>query len=244
MRGIILAAGRGRRLESRLSGRPKCLLEFGGVALIEHQMEALSSAGVEEFVIVVGYRHEEIRARLRGCGHRIVFIENPAYDTTNTLYSLWLAREHFSQSFVYANGDVLFDRRVADRLAVPESGSRFACTRTRCGAEEVKVVVEGDRITEIGKILSGGPCFGEFVGVARFDKGDNDCFGDILSGCIKDEENWTRYFEHAVNMLARVKPLYVADISDLPVIEIDFPADLERARKEVFPLLRAGTRGI
>lgn len=237
MRGIILAAGRGRRLESALSGEPKCLIEFGGVALVEHQIRALSSVGVEEFVIVVGYKQQDIRARLEHCRARIIFVENPIYDTTNTLYSLWLARDYFDQSFIYANGDVLFDHRLVSRLAGQEPGSRFACVRARCGLEEVKVVVEGGRIMEIGKRLSRGPCFGEFVGVARFEDEDNACFAEIISRCIRDEENWMCYFEYAVDLLARARPLYAADISDLPVIEIDFPEDLERARQEVFPLL-------
>lgn len=235
MRAIILAAGRGRRLEPVLSGTPKCLLEFGGRPLVDYQIEAFRYAGIEELVIVVGYEQQQVRTKLRGYPVSTVFIENPLYDTTNTLYSLWLAREYFDESFFYANGDVLFDYRLVERLVAGKTG--FACVRGGCGAEEVKVVVNGDRILEIGKQLAGGPCFGEFVGVARFERDDNALFASILSRCAEDTANWNRYFEYAADILARSRPLYAVDVSDLPAVEIDFPEDLRRAREQVLPLL-------
>ena len=53
---VLLAAGSG----SRMGNRPKCLLELGGVPLIRRQLIALSGAGVDELVVVLGHYAELI----------------------------------------------------------------------------------------------------------------------------------------------------------------------------------------
>lgn len=237
MRGIILAAGKGRRLESVLPGQPKCLLKFGEKTLIEHQIAALAGAGIRDLVIVVGYEQEQIRTHLKDVDANITYMENPIYDRTNTLYSLWLTREFFDDSFIYFNADVLFDYRIIQALLKGNDISNFACIKDQCGEEEVKVVVLDNRIVEIGKHMAAERCFGEFIGIARFDKKDNIRFKEILCERAKDESNWNKFFEFAVDDLSKEAMLNVVDISELPATEIDFPEDLEHARNHVYPLL-------
>jgi choline kinase len=239
MRGIILAAGRGGRLAEVLKGTPKCLLEFGGKPIILHQIDAMKACGINEFVVVVGYEQQQIRDILSPIASKIHFIDNPIYLQTNTLYSLRLAVDFFDDDFIYFNGDILCDRRTVASVANPHSRSILACVKHPCGDEEVKVIVEGKRITEIGKHIDPAQCFGEFIGVACFGKTDNVRFREILNSCASDQTLWNRYFEHAVNILAKEKNLECADITHLPITEIDFPKDVETARNEVLPRLTA-----
>jgi choline kinase len=238
MRGIILAAGSGRRMEGTLRGKPKCLLELGGKTLVRRQIDAMKAAGADEFVVVVGYEQGQVRDAIQLPGPSVRFVENPVYMRTNTLYSLWLAREFMDDDFVYFNGDILCDYRTVEAVAGGGGRpSRLACCARRCGDEEVKVVVQSGRITEIGKHIDPAGAFGEFIGVACFRKGDNALFREVLDRCAADESLWGSYFEYAVNMLAQEKTLECADISGLPATEIDFPKDLEAARREVLPRL-------
>ncbi len=237
MRGIILAAGKGGRLEPVLPGKPKCLLQFGEKSLLEHQIQALADIGVHDIVIMVGYEQEQIKERLNNNPSSITYVENQIYDRTNTIYSLWLAKEFFDEDFIYFNADVLFDYRIVKRLCARETDSTLACNSSVCGEEEVKVTVDGTRIVEIGKHLTSEACYGEFIGIAKFLKKDNKRFAEILDECVKDESTWNYFFEYAVDFLAKETNLVAVDISDLPATEIDFPEDLERAREEVFPLL-------
>lgn len=238
MIGIILAAGQGIRLESVLPGKPKCLLEFGEKSLIEHQIASLMGAGIKKVAIVVGYEHQQIRNHLQNRNDiDITYIVNDIYDKTNTIYSLWLARKYFKEDFIYFNADVLFDYRVISRICDGSIHSTLACQKGLCGEEEVKVVVEKGRIVKIGKKIEPALCYGEFIGIARFSKEDNIRFGEILDECIKDESTWNNFFEYAVDFLGKDRILKEIDISDLPATEIDFPEDLEYARKEVFPML-------
>src|SRR3984957_17145557 len=65
MRAIILAAGRGLRLQQADDRQmPKCLLQFGGMSLLERHLRMLKNAGVEEVVLALGYRHERVEAEL------------------------------------------------------------------------------------------------------------------------------------------------------------------------------------
>src|SRR5262245_12273391 len=110
MKAVILAAGQGTRIRSVHGDHPKCLIQVGDNTILDHQLEALSIAGVEEVAIVVGYEREQIirhvRARYSGACPRVHFIENPAFAITNNIYSLWLAREWVrGDSFVCLNAD-------------------------------------------------------------------------------------------------------------------------------------------
>src|SRR6476619_1703843 len=113
MRGIILAAGKGSRLNGTAGDRPKCLVEIGGVTLVERQIRALELAGVDDITVVVGCQAEWVRAR---CGNRVTYVENTRYAETNSLYSLWLARALLYEGFVVLNCDVLFHPVLLDDL--------------------------------------------------------------------------------------------------------------------------------
>ena len=65
MRAVILAAGRGGRLRGAAGDRPKCLARVGARTLLERQMQALRACGVDDIAVVVGYRADDVRARLR-----------------------------------------------------------------------------------------------------------------------------------------------------------------------------------
>src|SRR5689334_3826914 len=89
MRAVILAAGRGGRLRGVAGARPKCLARVGARTLIERQIQALRACGADEIAVVAGYRAAEVRA---ACGAGIDVVHNARYASTNSLYSLWLAR--------------------------------------------------------------------------------------------------------------------------------------------------------
>ena len=234
MRAIILAAGAGRRLGLET---PKSLIPIAGTSILHRQIEAFRSDGVDDFVVVVGHRHEQVVDHLCGQAGRFSFIFNERFAETNTIYSLYLAREHITGTFYYANADVVFDRRLIERIRPCPPASALAIQTGACGREEVKVVVEDGRIRRISKQLDPEACLGEFVGVARFGGELAAAFVEALETCVEREGVVDDYFERAVDRLCADWTLAPVDVSDLPCIEIDFPDDLHRARHEVAPRL-------
>src|SRR5258708_16198882 len=84
MRAIILAAGRGIRLQlPEDSQLPKCLLRFGGMTLLERHLRMLRNAGVEDVVLALGFRHELVEAEL----DRLAWTPRPQV-VLNTTFSL------------------------------------------------------------------------------------------------------------------------------------------------------------
>ncbi len=233
---IILAAGRGRRLGELTDQRPKCLLRVGPLSLIEHQLQALRTCGVERVAVVVGYHGEAVEACLRG---RATFIPNPRPQSTNSLYSLWLAREHAREGFLLLNADVLFDPEILRRVSdCPCPAALAVERRARFDAEEMTVELEGDRIRAMGKALAPGRAQAENVGVLKFSpEGARVLFTrmeELLAAGAEKE-----FVPYALNALAADYPLHAVPIEGLPWIEIDFPEDLQRAREEVWPAILA-----
>jgi len=88
MRAIILAAGRGLRLQQSDERQlPKCLLQFGGMSLLERHLRMLKGAGVADVVLALGYRHERIEAELDRLRWqpRPEIVLNPRYELGSVL---------------------------------------------------------------------------------------------------------------------------------------------------------------
>ena len=111
MRAVILAAGRGGRLRGAAGDRPKCLAGIGSRLLLERQIETLRACGIDHIAVVAGYRAADVR---RVCGASVDIVHNARYATTNSLYSLWLARDLIA-GLVYAAIFLAFGISQAER---------------------------------------------------------------------------------------------------------------------------------
>ncbi len=237
MRAIILAAGRGSRLENTAGDVPKCLARVGAATLLERQISALRAAGVSRIVVVTGYRAGLVRAL---CGDAVTCIENTRHAVTNSLYSLWLARDFLGDGFVVMNGDVLLHPRLLiELLASPYEDALLISYRdgsAPLGDEEMKVVVRDGRVVEITKQMDGREADGENVGVVKFGATGARLLVERMDALIASgaERDWA---PRAFREFAQTHPLHVVSTGGLPWIEIDYPSDYRRALNEVMPLI-------
>ncbi|MCL6487392.1 MAG: phosphocholine cytidylyltransferase family protein [Alicyclobacillus mali] len=237
---IILAAGVSRRMRPLTDERPKCLLPVGPKAVIDWQFEALLKNGIHDVIMVVGYRKEMIHDYIRTHhpSFNVRFIENPAYESTNTLFSLSHALRDWSGDFFYMNADVVYDARVLERLVPGQDGGYLAVDKKQCRDEEVKVQVRSGQIVAIGKHLDPAACEGEFIGVAKFAGRFAERFRqNVLDLAV--EGNEMQFFEYALDHLADKSGLVSVDVTGLPCVEIDFPEDCDYAVESVVPRLLA-----
>jgi choline kinase len=242
MKAVILAAGSARRLSPLTDNMHKSLLPIGEKSILEHQLDAINRYGVSEALIVVGYLKEQIMEKFGDQYKNVTlsYIENPDYATTNTVYSLYLARGYFcGDDFMYFNADVVFHHKLVGRILQSEMPTALGVEVKPCGTEEVKVIVDGQhRILRIGKKIDIEKSLGEFVGIAKFAAEITNDFIKALKTVI-DRGEKIAFFEKAVDLILDGHDLYYEDISDIPVIEIDFPEDLEKARKKIYPQIKA-----
>ena len=243
MKAVILAAGQGTRIRSVHGEHPKCLIEVDETTILDHQLEALSMAGINEVAIVVGYEKEQIIAHLKGKGpgynQTIHFIENPAFAITNNIYSLWLASDWLrGDSFIVLNADVIFDAEILNSAVQPYAPiSMIVDPLWR--DETMKVIIEGDRVTRMSKKISREEFSGTYIGITVFSKPIQDRFLHKLNGLIA-AERVNDFFNIAVQELA-YEGVHVGYTSTagLAWAEIDDPLDLTFAQQSVFPHLAA-----
>ena len=101
MKAIILAAGQGTRLHPLTDHTPKCLLPIGGSNAIELLINQLLRFGLENIVVIVGYRKDQVVKVIRDSfGSRIAIIENNRYLHDANIYSLWLGIENDPSPFI------------------------------------------------------------------------------------------------------------------------------------------------
>ena len=119
MQAIILAAGMGERLGEYTRDNTKCMIEVGGVRLIDRALSALKDANVSRVVVVVGYKGHNVIDHL---GHDfqgmpIEYVENTIYDKTNNIYSLYLAKDYMlADDTILLESDIIFEPSVVKKI--------------------------------------------------------------------------------------------------------------------------------
>ena len=108
---LLLAAGTGSRLRPLTLDAPKCLTVVGGKPILERLVENLRSQGIEKLIVVTGYLDNCIREflLLHKGDIQVEYVFNPDYQTTNNIYSLWLARAAIKEPFLLVECDLVFD---------------------------------------------------------------------------------------------------------------------------------------
>ncbi|NJM77074.1 MAG: phosphocholine cytidylyltransferase family protein [Acaryochloridaceae cyanobacterium RU_4_10] len=234
MQAIILAAGRGSRLSNALKGKPKCLAQVeDSISLIEYQLAILHSLGITEVCVVLGYRAHEV---YRAVGDRCHCIINRRYAETNSLYSLWLARNWVKDNCLIMNSDILAHPRIYKRLLNAPGNALTYDSWSGDEAEQMKVAFKDERLQQISKSLSEDDAQGESVGLLKFTRqGMTALFAEAETALAVGGEN--QWAPAAIDRLAQHQPIAGIDIAGLPWIEIDFPEDLHQARHTVWPLI-------
>lgn len=119
MQAIILAAGMGKRLKKLTHNNTKCMVKVNGVTLIDRMLHQIDSHNLSKVVIVVGYKGKELMDYINTLDIKtpIVFVDNPVYDRTNNIYSLYLAKDYLlSEDTVLFESDLIFEDSVLSSL--------------------------------------------------------------------------------------------------------------------------------
>lgn len=235
MKALILAAGLGSRLLEYTTDKPKALVSIAGKPIIDYQIEALIQNGIKDINIVVGYLGDKIikhlgRFEKRGC--RFSYRFNKEYETSNSSYSFWLARNLINNvSYIYMNCDILFSGKILARLLLSEYKDIIVLDKNIELADNMEQVrLDGDKIVEMHNIRFPGAS-GKAVGLAKFSQQTADWLLKRTGQYIKSGDKNQNYYgiiREAVNHL---------DIRVMPtegfLMEINSVNDLERANQKL-----------
>lgn len=233
MQAVILAAGVGSRLKSLSGGAPKCLVDIAGRPLILHQLEILADHGIGPVIVVLGYQADEVKQVI---GDRAQTFLNERYAETNSLYSLWLVRGLITGEFILLNSDLFFDPAILNKL-LHEKGNALAYDSTSSrGREQTKVAVRKGRVLDLGKDVPGSAARGESLGLLKFDEAGSASILAAADHLIGSGQNDAWVIEGTRSILREVT-VSAVNVAGLPWTEIDFPYDLDVARREVWPAI-------
>jgi choline kinase len=232
---VLLCAGSGTRLRPLTDDRPKALVDVGGETILARAVRLLAGAGVTDLVVATGYRAESVKSAFAGHAGRVTFCHNPAFDRTQNSVSLHLCEQAIAnRDFFKLDGDVLFCASVIQRLREANGQLVAAVERNaRLGAEEMKVKIDRGRIVAFGKQLDPATCFGESIGIELVREGATSALFSALARASSAGETDLYYEDVYGRLIAEGLDAAVADVTDLPWIEVDTPSDLERARELV-----------
>jgi len=238
MKAVILSAGQGSRLLPLTAERPKCLLPLGPKSLIEWQIEILSRSGVDEIVVVIGFRAALVEAVLAGLarpGLAIRTLFNPFYNVADNLGSCWLARHEMAGDFLLLNGDTLFETAVLQRLlhSPPAPITVTIDRKTGYDADDMKVHLDGTRLLEIGKTLPPARTNAESIGLLLFRGAGPGMFVDAIERALRVSEGLKSFYLKVIDQIAKSHRVETATIEGLAWGEVDYPADLQRAEQLV-----------
>jgi len=260
-KAIIVAAGRGRRLGSNTDEIPKCMVQVGGRPILHWQLRALAAAGVDDIVMVRGYRGD----RIDSGGIPVRFVDNPEWERNNILASLMYASAEFADGFYFSYCDIVYSPSAVAKLAaavrVPAAASLVVDRRWADAyqgrdlhpiseAELTSVDSASGAVLQVGKgAVPASQAVGEFIGLAHFS----------ATGAAALAATWQRalteggpdapfgrakalrqaYLTDALNAMAKTGQRLAPVFIDGDWREIDTQQDLAAAEK-VLPLWRCG----
>lgn len=240
MKAIILAAGMASRLRPLTENTPKCLLKVGKKCLLQRSIDALASNGIRDFVIVTGYLHEMIEtfvAEQYGDNINVKFIHNDVFDSTNNIYSLWLARpEAEGQEILLLDSDLLYDPRIITKVMESDADNVLTLIRHELGEEEMKVVLdhENGTIIEISKTCNPADAAGESLGIEKMGCRYTSALYQELEPMMNEEHLENVFYERAFErLIAKGHTYKVIDVTELFSCELDTVEDFENAKEKI-----------
>ena len=239
MKAIILAAGMASRLRPLTLTTPKSLLKVGERSLLQRSMDALIANGVTEFCIVTGYLHEMIEDFVRkqyADSIQVTFIYNKVYETTNNIYSLWLARPFAEgQEVLLLDSDLLYDPQIVTRVLATDAPNVLTLIRHELGEEEMKVVTDAQgSIKEISKTCNPAEAAGESLGIEKMGKDYTKALYRELEPMMNEEHLENVFYERAFERLLPQGHTYqVLDVTELFSCELDTIEDFENAKAKI-----------
>ncbi|MCI9274425.1 MAG: phosphoenolpyruvate mutase [Clostridiales bacterium] len=231
MKALILNSGMGARLGAPDLGHPKCMTEIGeGETILSRQLKQLADGGVFEVVITTGLFDQVLVDYVKSLGlpMQYTFVKNPKYETTNYIYSIYLAREHLQDDILLMHGDLVMEDAVLYQ-AVESRVSCMAVSSTRPLPEkDFKAVIQDGLIRKVGleffeNALSAQPIY-------KLNQSDWQVWlEEIAAFCERGETGC--YAENALNQISQRCEIHPLEVGNLLCGEIDTPEDLEKVRR-------------
>jgi choline kinase len=236
MKAVILAAGIASRLRPLTDNTPKCLLKIGDKSILELTIDNVIANNINDIIIVTGYLEQQIKNFISAKypDLNVTYIYNEVYNTTNNIYSLWLAKDSLlGDEMLLMDSDIIFDKDIIAKLLSSGYDNCLALKRHNVQDEEIKVKTdENGRVLEIGKEVKLNEAIGESIGIEKFGVETLRKLFTIIDRKILIDKSVNQFYEAAFQELVdKDADIFIVDTTDNICMEIDTAHDLEAAGK-------------
>jgi choline kinase len=240
MRLVIPAAGSGIRFAGADNPLPKLLIPIAGRPIISHILRLASSVGqFSEIIIILGPFFDDVVQTIRelASGIRwetdteIICVANPSFETTNNIYSLYLARQYLEGNLIIHNSDVLVAPALFTRLfSLGDSLNAWILADNAAPIPETETKFVADtsgKIVQFGEHISSEIAHGRYIGATRFDANTSHLFRREVSSLVERGEV-SCWYTRAMAKLADLGMLHASWSDGQPWCEIDTIEDYAR----------------
>ena len=225
-----MAAGVGSRISRNIHG-PKCTLYVGGEPLIHKTVSMLIRNNIK-VAVVLGYENTFIKDALKDLP--VEYYYNPFYRVTNSIASLWFARDFMDEDLILANADVFWEQDILTELLKEKHPITMLADKSRVNKGDYFFNVELDYLVDYGKELTREQRTSEYVGIAKITSENNQLslFKKHLEEMI-DLGQYDLWWENVLYEYLKSMPVYVKDVSDYFWAEIDYISDYKRIKEYI-----------
>lgn len=229
MKALILNSGLGSRMGALTQEHPKCMTEISvNDTILSRQLKLIAGAGIKEVVMTTGYYDgvlvdycNSLRLPLT-----FTFVNNPLYDGTNYIYSIYCAREYLDDDIVLMHGDLVFENSVFDQVVNYGESCMAVSFSAELPQKDFKAVVNNGLVEKVGveffeNAAAAQPLY-------KLNRRDWRVWLDRIAEFCEsgDEVKKKCYAENAFNEISSLCPVYPVDVKDRLCAEIDTPEDL------------------
>lgn len=253
-RAILIAAGRGKRLGAHTDDVPKCMVQVGARPILGWVWQAFRAAGIEELIVIRGYRGDVLEAFARQLVPEVRFVDNAGWQANNVLLSLACARDYLDRPCLISYSDILFTPAVAQAAAASDAEIALVIDREfraiyqgrtehPLDEGEVSDLMPDGSIARVGKrALPASEAVGEFIGLTKLGERGARAVArtlDVLAHHYDGREHepfqraaayrsayLTDLWQELIDRGVRLDPVFIAGSWR----EIDTEQDLGRAR--------------
>ena len=207
-KAVILAAGLGSRINQITKKIPKTMIKINKKYIFEYILENLHKANIREVVFVVGYKANILKPKLQkkcnelGMNLKILF--NKKYKTTNTMYSLWLARNYLKSKFIFLHGDLIFSYKMLFKfIRFPKQNVVLVDKNNPKDWDDAMKIISNNKLLKyMSKSITVSEMDGVAIGMYKFNRKGSKLLFKIITNLIKVKirKNWV---SEAINIMSK-----------------------------------------
>lgn len=236
MNALIFNSGLGKRMGELTKNSPKSMVKLlNGETIFHRQLRLLKECGITDIVVTTGPFKEQIMEVANNKEFNdmhFTFVENPVYDKTNYIYSMYLAKEYLNDDFITLHGDLVFNKGLLEKVLKSDLKSLVTINRKKALPEkDFKGRIIDGKLQEVSISIFDDNCFA-LQPMYKLSK-------DVLSKWLEKIDEFiekginTVYAENAFNEILPTLSVHEFSYENDFIDEIDNPIDLERVSNEI-----------